>query len=164
MTLQISYFSSMVTYYQNEFKHKNNLIFSEKRFALLLNEHSAASKGQSMVNYCQSLLFDHLYLSSNSHCDQWLFQELFFYQYYFYFLKINLNNLQFLFLEFKHIYKTQRTSLFSFYLFFTCCFVIILCIKVLHLFRTFPLYVHTQDDSVPFLLVVYLGRFIKTNP
>ena len=70
MTLQISYFSSMVTYYQNEFKHKNNLIFSEKRFALLLNKHSAASKGQSMINYCQSLLFDHLYLSSNSHCDQ----------------------------------------------------------------------------------------------
>ena len=40
------------------------------------------------------------------------------------------------FLEFKHIYKTQRTNLFSFS-FFNGCFKIILCINILHLFVLF---------------------------
>ena len=40
---------------------------------------SAANKGQPTVNYHQSLAFDHSYLSCNDHCDQWLFQEIFFY-------------------------------------------------------------------------------------
>ena len=71
---------------------------------------------QSTVNYCQSSDFDCPYLSCNDHGDQWLFQKVFFYWYYFYFLEIALNNLELVFLEFKHIYKTQRTSLFSFYL------------------------------------------------
>ena len=31
-----------------------------------------------MVNYHQSLAFDHQYLSCNDHCDRWLFQEIFF--------------------------------------------------------------------------------------
>ena len=31
-----------------------------------------------MVNYHQSLAFDHLYLLCNDHCDRWLFQEIFF--------------------------------------------------------------------------------------
>ena len=31
-----------------------------------------------MVNYHQSLAFDHPYLSCNDHCDRWLFQEIFF--------------------------------------------------------------------------------------
>ena len=40
---------------------------------------STANKGQSTVNYCHSLAFDHPYLSCNDHCDQWPFQEIFFY-------------------------------------------------------------------------------------
>ena len=39
---------------------------------------STANKVQSMVNYCQYLAFDHPYLSYNDHCNQWLFQEIFF--------------------------------------------------------------------------------------
>ena len=30
--------------------------------------YSAANKGRSMVNYCQSLVFDYSYLSCNDHC------------------------------------------------------------------------------------------------
>ena len=36
---------------------------------------------------------------------------------YYYFQEILLSNLELVFLEFKHFYKTHRTSLFSFYLF-----------------------------------------------
>ena len=43
-----------------------------------LRASSAANKGWSMVNYRQSLLFDHPYLSCNNHFDLWLFQEIFF--------------------------------------------------------------------------------------
>ena len=35
-----------------------------------------------MVNYCQSLVFDHPHLSCNDLCDWWLFQEIFFYYYF----------------------------------------------------------------------------------
>ena len=53
------------------------------------------------------------------------FKRSFFYLYCFYFLEILLKDLELVFLEFIHIYKTQR-NVFSFYLFiFTCCFVII---------------------------------------
>ena len=38
---------------------------------------SAGNKGQSTVNYCQFLAFNCPYLSCNDHCDQWLFQEVF---------------------------------------------------------------------------------------
>ena len=101
-----------------------------------LLSHSAAKKGWSAVHYCQYSVFDRAYLSCDDHCDRWLFQEIFFlYQYNIYFLEIILNDLELVFLEFKHIYKTQRSSLFSSYLsIFTRCFVIILCINVLHLF------------------------------
>ena len=67
-----------------------------------------------MVNYCQSSASDNPHLSCNDHCDQWLFLEIF---YYYYSLEILLNDLEFVFLEFNHFYITQRTSLFSFYLF-----------------------------------------------
>ena len=43
---------------------------------------STASKHQLMFNYRQSLVFDHSYLSCNDHCNQWLFQEIFFYYYF----------------------------------------------------------------------------------
>ena len=36
----------------------------------------AANKGWSTVNYCQSLVFDRLYLSCNDHCGWWLFQQM----------------------------------------------------------------------------------------
>ena len=130
-----------------------------------------------MVSYHQSSVFDRPYLSCNDHCDWWLFSEIFFY-YYFYFLGILLSNLELVFLEFKHICKTPRTSLslfylFIFYLFFRHYFV------YLHSphFRTYPLRVNTQDEIVLYfaccfaitlcnntLHLLYLVRFIKTNP
>ena len=45
------------------------------------------------------------------------FSKKSFFYYYFYFLEILLNDLDLVFSEFKHIYKTQRTSMFSSYLF-----------------------------------------------
>ena len=65
-------------------------------------------------------------------------KKSFFYQYYFHFLEILLNDLELVFLEFKHIYKIKERVCFLFICsFFTCCFVIILCINVLHLFILF---------------------------
>ena len=97
---------------------------------------STANKDWSMVNYHQSSAFDHPYLSCNDHCNQWLFLEIFHY----FFLEILLNDLELVSLEFKHLYKTNRTSLFSFYVhlmfcLLTCCFVIILCINLFILFH-----------------------------
>ena len=62
-----------------------------------------------------------------------------FFCWYFFFLKFSLNDIELVFLEFKLIYKTRRTSLFSFclFIFFTRCCIIILCINVLHLFLVF---------------------------
>ena len=111
---------------------------------LFLLPTSAANKGQSMVNYCQSLDFDHPYLSYNDHCDRYLFPEIFFIKYHFYFLEILLNDLELVFLEFKQIYKTKRTSLFYFYLFVTRCFV---SFFVLHLFVLFH-FVQTHTMSL----------------
>ena len=56
------------------------------------------------------------------HCDQWLFQEFFYYD--FYFLEILFNNLGLVFLGFKHIYKTKNKPVFFLCLFFTHCFII----------------------------------------
>ena len=124
---------------------------------------SAANKGQSTVNYCQSSAFDHPYLSRNDHCDRWLFQEIFFHKYYFYFLKILLNDIELVFLEFKHIYKTQRTSLFSFYLFI---FYLLFCNHSMHQcsspFPTFPLCVNTHNESTPFSIVVSKSLYVIT--
>ena len=48
------------------------------------------------------------------------------------------NSFEHVFLEFKHLYKTHRISLFSFYLIiFIRCFVIFLCSNALHLFILF---------------------------
>ena len=61
------------------------------------------------------------------------FQRIFFNCYHF--LEILLNDLELVFLKFKHFYKIHRKSLFSFIcLFFTRCFIIFLCINTLHLF------------------------------
>ena len=43
---------------------------------------SAANRDSKTVIYCQSLVFDHPYLSCNDHCDWWLFQEIFFCSYF----------------------------------------------------------------------------------
>ena len=42
-------------------------------------EISAANKGWSKDNYCQSLTFDHPCLSCSDHYDWWLFQKIFFF-------------------------------------------------------------------------------------
>ena len=52
------------------------LCLEKKKHLTSIFLYSAANKGQSMVNYCQSLAFDCPYLSCNDHCDQWLFQGL----------------------------------------------------------------------------------------
>ena len=79
--------------------------------------YSTANKGQSMVNYCQTLVFDCPYLLCNDHCDRYLFHKIFFLLILFLFPANSLNNLELVFLEFKHISKKQKTSLFSLYLF-----------------------------------------------
>ena len=48
-----------------------------KRIIIITLEVSAANKGRSMVNYHQSLAFDHPYFSCNDHHDGWVFQEVF---------------------------------------------------------------------------------------
>ena len=77
---------------------------------------SNANKGQSTVNYHQSSALDCPYLSCINHLTGG-FSMGSFRWYYFYVLEILLIDLELVFLEFKHIYKTQRTSLFSFHLF-----------------------------------------------
>ena len=56
---------------------------------------------QSSASHCP-------YLSCNDHCDRWVFQEIF--------ILFPRNSFE-QSSEFKHFYKTHRTSLFSFYLF-----------------------------------------------
>ena len=72
-------------------------------------------RGWSAVNCRQNLVFHSPYWSCNDHCDRWLFQKIFFI-FDIYFLEILLKDLELVFLEFKHIYKTQRAK-FSFCLF-----------------------------------------------
>ena len=80
---------------------------------------------------------------------------IYFYQYHFYFLEFLLNYLELVFLQFKHIYKPQRTSLFPFYLFiFYLMFHNHSVYSCFPPFRTFPLRVNTQDECVLFLIVV----------
>ena len=83
--------------------------------------------------------------------------------FYYHFLEILLKNYELVFLEFKHFYKTHRTSLFSFYLstFHALFFVIILCINTLP-FHTFPLRVNTLDESVLFLHIASESLCILT--
>ena len=49
----------------------------DERLQYYINS-STANKGQSMVNYRQSLVSDRPYSSCKDHCDQWLFQEIYF--------------------------------------------------------------------------------------
>ena len=55
-----------------------NLEFSRTLFLIFLDIYfiSAANKGQSTVNYCQSLAFDCPHLPCNDHCDRWLLLDL----------------------------------------------------------------------------------------
>ena len=59
--------------YLNEF-HPNIKFTMEKS----LNKISAVNKGQSMINYHQSLGFDCPNYSCNDHCNWSIFQEIFF--------------------------------------------------------------------------------------
>ena len=100
-------------------QNENSLCTLASLLYLVFINISTANKDRSTVNYCQN--FD-LWLPiciCDDHCDWWLFQKIFFY-WYFYFLEILLNNLEHVFLEFKHIFKTIRASLFSSYLFIFC--------------------------------------------
>ena len=60
---------------QDNLFHKNASSWEEKTSNLNFSL-QCCNKGQSMVNYCQSLAFNCPYLPCNDHCDQWLFQEL----------------------------------------------------------------------------------------
>ena len=83
-------------------------------------------KTQGKENYCKILKMENCPLKWTIGFSKKDFLLLLFPRHF-------LNNLELVFLEFKHFYKTHRTSLFSFYLFFTGCFVIILCINAFHL-------------------------------
>ena len=97
---------------------------------------SAANKGWSMVNYHQSSAFDCPYLSCNAHCDQWLFQEIFFLIILFLFPR---NSFDFFYLfiltffTFLHFWTAfKHTGWFC--SLFACCFAITVCSNALHLF------------------------------
>ena len=81
---------------------------------------------------------------------------------YYFFLEILLDNLELVILEFKHFYKTHRTSLFSFYLliFYSFCNHSMYWHSVL--FRTFPLRLSTVDESVLSFYVVSQSVCILT--
>lgn len=78
-----------------------NQPYGKSQSSLKIYCRSAANKGWSMVNYCQSLAFARPYLSYNDHCNRWLFREIFYY--YFYVLEIFLNDLELFSLELLNI-------------------------------------------------------------
>ena len=107
------------------------LCFLEK-VPIIFGSYIAANKGQSSVNYCQSSAFDHPYLLCNDHYDWWLvtFPKSLYYYYHYYFLEIILNDLELVFLEFKHLQNTQNKFVFFLSVqFFSHCFLISLCIN-----------------------------------
>ena len=143
------------------------------------SEASTANKVRSTVNYRQSLAFNRPYLLYNDHGDRWLFQEIFFFFVNFIFISKkffwtvfnlfswNLNTFT----------KLKEQSCFSFISsFFTCCFVIILCIYASTFSYFSTAWKHTGWVCSLFycffaitpcnnpLYFLYLDRFIKTNP
>ena len=79
----------------------------------------------SVVSYYQSLVF---YCTHICHVIMIILTGGF--SIYYYFLEIILNDLELVFLEFKHFYKahTEQVCFLFICSFFTCYFVIILCI------------------------------------
>ena len=141
--------------------------------------HSTASKFWSTVNWCQSLAFDHSYLSWNDHCDQWLFQEIIFLLILFFLLEILLNDLEIVFLELKHIntFTKQKEQIYFFYLFiFYLLFHTHSVYECFPPICTFPLCENTGwvcsllDCWFAVTLcnnalhILYMNRFIKMNP
>ena len=136
---------------------------------------STANKGQSTLNYCQSLAFDCTYLSCNDHCDQWLFQKTFFLLILNLFLRNSFEQSWTCFWNTFTKHKEQVCFLFI-CSFFTCCFVIILHINALHLFIFSTAHEHTGWVCSLFdccsaitlcnnaLHLLYLDGFNKTNP
>ena len=72
---------------------------------------SATNKGRSSLNYCQSSVFDCPYLLCNDIVTSDFFKKSFYYCCY-YFLEILLNDLELVFLEFKHLQSTKNKSVF----------------------------------------------------
>ena len=120
-----------------------------------------ANKDRSTVNYHQSSAFDHPYLSSNDHCDWWLFKEIFsFINVIFISQKFFWAILIFFSWNFNTFTKHNEQICFLFiYSFFTCCFIIILRIDTSP-FCTFPMHVNTRDKSVLFFIVVSQSLYI----
>ena len=83
-------------------------------------------------------------------------RNLFFINIVFFLLEILLNDLEIVFLELKHIntFTKQKEQIYFLFTcsFFTCCFILILCMNAFHLFVLF-LCVKTQDESVLFWIV-----------
>ena len=86
-----------------------------------------------------------------------------------------LNNLELVFLEFKHLQNVRKKYVFFLSCsFFTCCFMIILWINALHLFIFSGACKHTGRVCSLFYCcfaitlcafhLLCLSRFIKTNP
>ena len=96
--------------------------------------YSTANKGHSMVNYCQSFVFDCPYLLCNDHCDQYLFHKIFFLLILFLFLQILWTILNLFSWNLNTFPKNKKQVCFLFICsFFTCCFLIILWINPLQL-------------------------------
>ena len=97
---------------------------------------SVANKGLSVVNYCQSLAFDHPYLLCNAHCAfsrNLFFINIVLISYKFFSTILNLFSW-----DLNTFTKHKEQVCFLFICsFFICCFVIILCINALHLFILF---------------------------
>ena len=87
------------------------------------------------------------YLSCNDHLDRGFFQDIFNY----YFLEILLSDLELVFLEFKHFYKTHRTILFSFYLLILYSLFLNPSV-MLSTFCTFPITSVTKENNRSFKL------------
>ena len=118
-----------------------------------------------MASYCQSLVFDCPYLLCNGHFDWWLFQEIFFFLLILFLFPRNSFERSwtcFHGIE-THLQNTTNKSVFFLSVhFFTCSFLIILCLINLRFqpFHTFSLHVNTQDESVLFLLVVSQSLYV----
>ena len=132
----------MVQQYTNSLgtqDYENKTELSKHIWQLKHNGFSSANKASqlSITANLQSLTA-HIYCIMIIVTSGFSKKSFFLILFVFCFLEIYLNNLEIVFLEFKYIYNTQRTSLFSFYLFiFYCCLVIILCINTSHHFVLF---------------------------
>ena len=106
-----------------------------------------------MISQRQSFAFDRPYLC-NDHSDRYLFQEIFVLLILFLFPRNSFEQSWTCFLGIQtHLQNTKNKSVF--YLsFFTCCFVIILCINALHLSILFCCMLTHRMSLFSFFIVV----------